>query len=46
MVQNPRRTGFVEAPFASRQKGNFGSVSDERCCGVATGIFTILLKEK
>jgi K+ transporter len=22
MVQNPKRTGFVEARFASRQKGN------------------------
>jgi hypothetical protein len=24
MVQNPKRTGFVEARFASRQKGFFG----------------------
>jgi hypothetical protein len=26
MLQNKKRTGFVEARFASEQKGNFGSV--------------------
>jgi hypothetical protein len=27
MVQNPKRTGFVEARFATRQKGNSGSLN-------------------
>jgi len=27
MVQNPKRTGFVEERFASRNKGDFGSVN-------------------
>jgi|LauGreDrversion4_1035100.scaffolds.fasta_scaffold290045_1 hypothetical protein len=27
MVQNPKRTGFEEARFDSRQRGNFGSLS-------------------